>query len=26
MRVRVEIRHGGLRVARVIHDRRATVR
>ena len=26
LRVRVEIRPGGLRVARVIHDRRATVR
>ena len=26
MRVRVEIRHGGIRVARVLHDRRATVR
>ncbi len=26
LRVRVEIRHGGMRVARVIHDRRATVR
>jgi hypothetical protein len=26
LRVRVEIRHGGLRVARVSHDRRATVR
>jgi hypothetical protein len=26
MRVRVEIRHGGRRVARVLHDRRVTVR
>lgn len=26
LRVRVEVRHGGLRVARVLHDRRATVR
>jgi hypothetical protein len=26
IRVRVEIRHGGIRVARVSHDRRATVR
>ena len=26
MRVRVEIRHGGIRVTRVLHDRRAAVR
>ncbi len=26
LRVRVELRHGGMRVARVLHDRRATVR
>jgi hypothetical protein len=26
LRVRIELRHGGLRVARVLHDRRATVR
>lgn len=26
VRVRIEVRHGGLRVARVLHDRRATVR